>query len=87
MNVVFDSNHTLSGAILKQMMAEEIKKVKVLNQSLKTTKTQRDEEYFLEEEGLRSAESSLRSQLKEESHTRTVLQVSSDWIFVFKLII
>ena len=78
MNVVFDSNHTLSGAILKQMMAEEIKKVKVLNQSLKTTKTQRDEEYFLEEEGLRSAESSLRSQLKEESHTRTVLQVSSD---------
>lgn len=87
MNVVFDSNHTLSGAILKQMMAEEIKKVKVLNQSLKTTKTQRDEEYFVEEEGLRSAESSLRSQLKEESHTRTVLQVSSDWIFVFKLII
>ena len=85
MNVVFDSNHTLSGAILKQMMAEEIKKV--LNQSLKTTKTQRDEEYFVEEEGLRSAESSLRSQLKEESHTRTVLQVSSDWIFVFKLII
>ena len=87
MNVVFDSNHTLSGAILKQMMAEEIKKVKVLNQSLKTTKTQRDEEYFVEEEGLRSAESSLRSQLKEESHTRTVLQVGSDWIFVFKLII
>ena len=56
-------------------MNEEAKKLRTLNHSLKSGKACEEENYFTEEDSLRSAEHSLRNQLKEESHTRTVLQV------------
>lgn len=58
------------------MMNEESKKLRTLNHSLKLAKTRAEEDYFTEEDSLRSSEQSLKNQLKEESHARTILQVS-----------
>lgn len=57
-------------------MNEEAKKLKTLNQSLKFAKARTEEDFFTEEESLRSAEQSLKNQLKEELHNRTILQVN-----------
>ena len=57
------------------MMNEEGKKLRTLNHSLKLAKTRTEEDYFTEEDSLRTAEQTLKNQFKEESHTRTVLQV------------
>uniref|UniRef100_UPI0037552EC4 hypothetical protein n=1 Tax=Salmonella sp. s54412 TaxID=3160128 RepID=UPI0037552EC4 len=55
-------------------------KVTILNNSMKTAKVQEEAGYFAEEDSLRSAEVSSKSQLKEEAHMRTVLQarIASD---------
>jgi hypothetical protein len=58
------------------MMNEEAKKLRSLNHSLKLAKASADEEYLAEEDSLRIAEQSLRNQLKEESHTKIILQVN-----------
>ncbi|CAB3981261.1 Hypothetical predicted protein [Paramuricea clavata] len=57
-----------------EMMNEEVKKLKTLNHSLKLAKARAEEDYFTEEDSLRTAEQSLKNQLKEESHARTILQ-------------
>ncbi|XP_028391567.1 coiled-coil domain-containing protein 178-like isoform X2 [Dendronephthya gigantea] len=57
-----------------EMMNEEAKKLKTLNHSLKISKARVEEDFFTEEESLKSSEQSLRNQLKEESNNRTILQ-------------
>ena len=57
------------------MMCDEMKKVKTLNYSLKASKAHQEEENFTEEDLLRTAENSLKIQLKDEANIRTVLQV------------
>ena len=57
-------------------MNDETKKLRALNHSLKLAKASAEEAYLTEEDSLRTAEHSLKNQLKEESHTRTVLQVN-----------
>lgn len=56
-------------------MNEEMKKLRTLNHSLKLMKARAEEDYFTEEDSLRAVELSLKNQLKDESHARTILQV------------
>ena len=57
-----------------EAMNDETKKLRGLNHSLKLAKASAEEVYFTEEDSLRTAEHSLKNQLKEESHTRAILQ-------------
>ena len=64
------------------MMSEETKKITILNTSLKATKVQEETSYFNEEETMKGVEGTLKAQLKEESHMRTVLQVQWNLISI-----